>query len=73
MSSGFFEALLVTPTSLPALFAGQTGYAFAWALARVILLMVAGLLLGVDLHWLRLPEALLVFGADRCRHMPALG
>jgi hypothetical protein len=52
----FFEALLVTPTSLPALFAGQTGYAFAWALARVALLMIAGAFLGVDVHWSRLPE-----------------
>jgi ABC-2 type transport system permease protein len=60
LSSGFFEALLVTPTSLPSLLAGQTGYAFAWALARVVLLTIAGVLLGVDVHWLRLPEALLV-------------
>ena len=60
LSSGFFEALLVTPTSLPALFAGQTGYAFVWAFARVVLLMIAGALLGVDVHWLRLPEALLI-------------
>lgn len=60
LSSGFFEALLVTPTSLPALLAGQTGYAFAWASARVVLLMIAGVFLGVDVHWLRLPEALLV-------------
>jgi len=60
LSSGFFEALLVTPTSLPALFAGQTGYAFAWALARVVLLMVAGTFLGVDVHWLRVPEAVVM-------------
>jgi ABC-2 type transport system permease protein len=60
LSSGFFEALLVTPTSLPALLAGQTGYAFAWALARVVLLMIAGAFLGVDVHWLRLPEAVVI-------------
>ena len=57
LSSGFFEALLVTPTPLPALFLGQTGYAFLWALARGTLLVVAGLVLGVEMHWLRLPEA----------------
>jgi ABC-2 type transport system permease protein len=62
LSSGFFEALLATPTTLPALFIGQTGYAFIWALARAILLLAAGLLLGVDLQWARLPEGLLVFG-----------
>jgi ABC-2 type transport system permease protein len=62
LSSGFFEALLVTPTPLPALFLGQTGYAFAWAIARLVLLVLAGLILGVDIHWLRLPEALLIFG-----------
>jgi ABC-2 type transport system permease protein len=60
LSSGFFEALIATPTSLPSLFAGQTGYAFVWALARVFLLMIAGVSLGVDLHWMRLPEALLI-------------
>ena len=60
LSSGFFEALLVTPTPLGLLLAGQTGYSFAWAAARGILLVGAGLLLGVDVHWLRLPEALLV-------------
>lgn len=60
LSSGFFEALLATPTSLPALLAGQTGYAFAWALARVVLLIAAGAALGVDVHWLRVPEALVI-------------
>jgi len=60
LSSGFFEALLATPTSLPALFAGQTGYAFLWAFARAFLLMAAGAFLGVDVHWLRLPEALVI-------------
>jgi ABC-2 type transport system permease protein len=63
LSSGFFEALLVTPTSLPALLAGQTGYAFAWAAARVALLMITGALLGVDIVWLRVPEALLITSA----------
>jgi len=62
LSSGFFEALLVTPTPLSALLIGQTGYAFAWSLARVTLLMIAGAVLGVDIHWLRVPEALLFFG-----------
>jgi ABC-2 type transport system permease protein len=60
LSSGFFEALMVTPTSLASLLAGQTGYAFAWALARSTLLVAVGSFLGVDLHWLRLPEALLL-------------
>jgi len=60
LSSGFFEALLVTPTPLPALLAGQTGYAVAWALVRVGLLVGAGTFLGVDIDWLRLPEGLIV-------------
>lgn len=59
LSSGFFEALLATPTPLGLLLAGQTGYSFTWAAARAILLVGAGVLLGVDVHWLRLPEALL--------------
>jgi ABC-2 type transport system permease protein len=60
LSSGFFEALLATPTSLAGILAGQTGYAFVWAFARVCLLMGAGALLGVDVHWLRVPEALII-------------
>ena len=60
LSSGFFEALLVTPTSLPTILAGQSAYSFLWALARVVLLLGAGAALGVNVHWLRLPEALLV-------------
>ena len=62
LSSGFFEALMATPTPLPALLIGQAGYAFVWALGRMMLLMTAGLLLGVDVQWARLPEALLLFG-----------
>ena len=69
LSSGFFEALLVTPTSLPALFAGQTGYAFIWALARVALMMIAGAFLGVDIHWLRLPEAMVILLAVVAAHV----
>ena len=58
LSSGFFEALLITPTPLPALFVGQTGYAFLWAFARGALLLIAGIALGVEVHWLRAPEAI---------------
>lgn len=68
LSSGFFEALLVTPTPQPALLVGQTGYAFAWALGRVVLLLVVGVLLGVELHWMRLPEALVVVAAAMAAH-----
>lgn len=60
LSSGFFEALLATPTPLGAILAGQTGYAFAWAAARVALFLVAGAALGAEIIWLRSPEALLI-------------
>lgn len=63
LSSGFFEALLATPTPLGAVLAGQTGYAFAWAAARVVLFMAAGALLGADVVWLRVPEALIITAA----------
>jgi ABC-2 type transport system permease protein len=69
LSSGFFESLLVTPTPLPALLAGQTGYAFAWALGRALLLVAVGVLLGVDLQWLRLPEAVLIVAAAVAAHV----
>jgi len=69
LSSGFFEALLVTPTPLGALLAGQTGYAFAWAAGRVALFMVAGALLGADIVWLRLPEGLVITAAVVAAYM----
>lgn len=69
LSSGFFEALLATPTGLPSLFAGQTGYAFLWAFARVFLLMVTGVALGVDLYWMRLPEALIILAIIAATYM----
>ena len=68
LSSGFFESLLVTPTPLPALLTGQAGYAFAWALGRAMLLMGVGVALGVDVSWLRLPEAVLITAAVVAAH-----
>src|SRR5688572_2275581 len=68
LASGFFEALLVTPTPLSALLVGQTGYAFTWALARVILLFAVGAWLGVAVRWLRRPGALLIAVAVVAAH-----
>lgn len=68
LSSGFFESLLMTPTPLPAVLGGQTGYPFAWAVGRAVLLVAVGLGLGLEMHWLRLPEALLIVGAVVAAH-----
>ena len=64
LSSGFFEALLATPTPLPALLVGQTGLRVRLGARRgSILLIDCRRCCSVSMcTGLRLPEALLLFG-----------
>jgi ABC-2 type transport system permease protein len=55
ISRGTFEAYLGTPTPLPALFIGMSGYSILWALVRGILMIAVGLALGVRMTWSGLP------------------
>jgi ABC-2 type transport system permease protein len=55
---GTFEALLATPTPLPALVAGLTGYSLIWTLARGALLLTAAWALGTPVAWDRALVAL---------------
>lgn len=51
ISTGTLEALLATPTPLPALLAGLTGYGLLWTTARALLMLSAALLFGARFAW----------------------
>lgn len=51
ISTGAFEALLATPTSMVAILAGMLGQPFMWTLIRALLLLVGAWLLGAQVAW----------------------
>ena len=51
IGTGSFEALLSTPTPLPALLAGMTGQAFSMNLLRAVILLVFAWSLGAHVVW----------------------
>lgn len=51
IATGTLEALLSTRTPLPSLVAGLIGYNFVWTTLRAIVMLGAGLALGVHLVW----------------------
>lgn len=51
ISSGTLEALLSTRAPLPALVSGLIGYGFVWTALRGLVMLAAGLALGVHLVW----------------------
>ena len=57
---GTLEAFLGTPTNLGILFTGMSAYSIAWALVRAMVMIGAGLLLGVRLHWSGMPALLTI-------------
>ncbi len=62
IATGTLEAILETPTSMPVLVLGFTGYDFNWTAVRSGLLLVGGWLLGMPLVWPRLPAATFILG-----------
>jgi ABC-2 type transport system permease protein len=63
ISSGFFEALLASPTPLGAIVVGQSAYASLWVAARAVLLLLLGWVLGAPVHWSAVPAAIVVLAA----------
>ncbi|MGH7649121.1 MAG: hypothetical protein ACREND_13475, partial [Gemmatimonadaceae bacterium] len=51
IATGTLEALLSTRASLPSLVSGLIGYNFVWTALRSIVMLAAGLALGVHLVW----------------------
>ncbi|HKS06219.1 MAG TPA: ABC transporter permease [Gemmatimonadaceae bacterium] len=55
ISSGTFEALLVTRTSAYQLLLGLSGYGVAWSALRALLLVAGASMVGVQVAWTALP------------------
>jgi ABC-2 type transport system permease protein len=51
IGTGTLESLLGTPIRLPALVAGLCGYSLLWGALRAILVVVAGVVLGMHVAW----------------------
>lgn len=51
IGTGTLESLLGTPIRLPALVAGLCGYSLLWGALRAILVIVAGVVLGMHVAW----------------------
>jgi ABC-2 type transport system permease protein len=68
--SGTFEALLATPTRLPVLVAGMLGYPFLWCVARALVVVLAGWMLGAEFAVERLGVAILIWGFITLAYLP---
>jgi ABC-2 type transport system permease protein len=51
VSTGTLEVLLSTPTRVPTLLAGLTGYNFSWAGIQALFVLLVGWLLGAPVAW----------------------
>ncbi len=60
LNSGFFEAIVSTPTDAGAVAVGLSGYSIIRNTLRGAILVLAGAVLGINLAWERLPVALLI-------------
>jgi ABC-2 type transport system permease protein len=62
LGRGTLEAFLATPTHPSVLFAGMSAYTVLWALVRAVVLLLAGLVLGVRIAWGSVPVDALIIG-----------
>ena len=60
ISTGTLESLLATPTRLPVLLVGLSGYPVVWTGLRGLVLLIIGGYLGATIAWTQVPAALLV-------------
>jgi ABC-2 type transport system permease protein len=61
ISTGTLELIFSTPSSVPSLLVGLTGYELLWTTARAIVVLAAAAAFGFHAHWSRFPEAALIF------------
>jgi ABC-2 type transport system permease protein len=61
ISTGTLELIFSTPSSVPSLLVGLTGYELLWTTARAIVVLGAAAAFGFHAHWSRFPEAALIF------------
>jgi ABC-2 type transport system permease protein len=70
IGNGTFEAMLATPTSVPTLLTGMTGYGLLWTGARALLLLLGGVALGMHVAVHQLLPALLILLLILLAHVP---
>lgn len=57
INTGTLELIFSTPSSVPSLLVGLTGYELLWATARCLVVIGAATAFGFHAHWLRFGEA----------------
>src|SRR5690606_1798317 len=70
IASGTLEALFATPTPLPQLLAGMSGFGILWAAARATLLVVAFAVVGGGLSLSHVPLAIVIAVLLVLAHLP---
>lgn len=70
LRTGTFEALVATPSRLPVVLAGMAAYPFLWTIARALVLVGAGQLLGADFELSRLLIGLLTWAMIMIAYVP---
>lgn len=60
ISTGTLELIFSTPSSVPSLLVGLTGYEILWATARSLVVLVAAVAFGFHVVWSNLPSAAVI-------------
>jgi ABC-2 type transport system permease protein len=60
INTGTLELIFSTPSSVPSLLVGLTGYELLWATARCVVVLGAAAAFGFHAHWLRFGEAAVI-------------
>lgn len=60
INTGTLELIFSTPSSVPSLLVGLTGYELLWATARCLVVLLAATVFGFHPHWLRFGEATVI-------------
>lgn len=60
VNSGTLDTLLSAPASPVTIFAGLTSYGYVWTGVRCLVTIIAGVILGANIVWTRVPAALLI-------------
>ncbi len=70
LRTGTFEALVATPSRLPVVLAGMIAYPFLWTVARALVLIAAGQLLGAGFELSRVLVALGIWALITLAYVP---
>jgi ABC-2 type transport system permease protein len=68
--TGTLEALFATPVALPTLVTGMISYRILWSLAEAGTILVAGILMGADFAFARVPAAMLIVALIILTYVP---